>query len=97
MTSTARAATGQAHASTPSPSRTVEAIGSLRTRLAALARSHGRDAAVCLAFVALAGWVTHGLWPDPNNRVLALNPEDQTLYEWFLAADTKFAFGTGGC
>lgn len=99
MTSTARAAqstTGQAHASTPASLRTSGTMGSLRTRLAALARSHGRDAAVCLAFVALAGWITHGLWPDPNGRVLALNPEDQTLYEWFLAADTKFAFGDWG-
>jgi len=51
---------------------------------------------VCAVFVALAGWVTQGLWPDPNGRVLALNPEDQTLYEWFLAADTKFAFGDWG-
>jgi hypothetical protein len=99
VTSTARAAqsaTGQAHASTPVSARTADAIGSLRTRLASLARSQGRDVAVCLAFVALAGWITHGLWPDPNGRVLALNPEDQTLYEWFLAADTKFAFGDWG-
>lgn len=100
MTSTARAAqsvSGQAHASTPATSpRTADAIGSLRTRLAALARSHVWDALVCLAFVALACWITHGLWPNPNGRVLALNPEDQTLYEWFLAADTKFAFGDWG-
>jgi len=100
VTSTARAAqsvTGQAHASTPATSpSTADAVGSLRTRLVALARSHAWDAAVCLAFVALAGWITHGLWPDPNGRVLALNPEDQTLYEWFLAADTKFAFGDWG-
>jgi hypothetical protein len=99
VTSTARAAksvTGQAHASTPATPRTADAVASLRTRLAALAGSHLRDVAVCLAFVALAGWVTQGLWPDPNDRVLALNPEDQTLYEWFLAADTKFAFGDWG-
>ncbi|BCB86948.1 hypothetical protein [Phytohabitans suffuscus] len=99
MTSTARAAQsadGQAASSIPATARTADAIGSLWTRVAALARSHGRDVAVCLAFVALAGWVTHGLWPNPNGRVLALNPEDQTLYEWFLAADTKFAFGDWG-
>src|SRR5262249_42171101 len=99
VTSTARAAqsaTGQAaHSTSPAP-RTADAIRSLRTRLAALARSHVRDVAICVAFVALAGWITHGLWPNPNGRVLALNPEAQTLYEWFLAADTKFAFGDWG-
>jgi hypothetical protein len=100
VTSTARAAhsvTGQAaHSTTPATTRTSDAIGSVRTRLATLARSHLRDVLVCLAFVALAGWITQGLWPNPNARVLALNPEDQTLYEWFLAADTKFAFGDWG-
>ncbi|MFC0526287.1 hypothetical protein [Phytohabitans kaempferiae] len=99
MTSTARAAQSQAgqaaHSTTPAP-RTTNVTGSVRTRIASLARSHARDLAVCVAFVALAAWVTHGLWPNPNERVLALNPEDQTLYEWFLAADTKFAFGDWG-
>lgn len=99
MTSTARAANsaaGQAKASTKSSSRAADVFGTLRIRLAALFRSHGRAIGVCVAFVALAAWVTHGLWPDPNGRVLALNPEDQTLYEWFLAADTKFASGDWG-
>ncbi|MDQ7908722.1 hypothetical protein RB614_29735 [Phytohabitans sp. ZYX-F-186] len=99
MTSTARAAqsaNGQADSSTPATSPTTETSASSRSRLATLARSHGRDVAVCLAFAALAWWITHGLWPNPNGRVLALNPEDQTLYEWFLAADTKFVFGDWG-
>ncbi|GAA4689303.1 glycosyl transferase [Phytohabitans rumicis] len=61
--------------------------------MAAQVRPYAPDLAICLVFVALAGWVTHGLWPDPGGRVLALNPEDQTLYEWFLATDTKFYFG----
>lgn len=59
-------------------------------------RPYAPDIVVCLLFVALAGWVTHGLWPNPGGRVMALNPEDQVLYEWFLAADTKFFFGDLG-
>lgn len=47
------------------------------------------DVAVALAFLATATWLTHGLWPDPATRVLALNPADQTLIEWFLAVDTR--------
>ena len=56
-------------------------------------RAHRPDVVICLLFVALAGWLTHGLWPDPTSRVLALNPEDQTLYEWFLAYDSRVLFG----
>ena len=41
----------------------------------------------------LAGWLTHGLWPDPGGRTLALNPDDQTLYEWFLAVDARALLG----
>ncbi|HEY0700175.1 MAG TPA: hypothetical protein VGD43_20515, partial [Micromonospora sp.] len=54
------------------------------------------DLLVCLAFLVLAGWLTHGLWPDPDTRVLALNPEDQTLYEWFLANDSRLLLGDFG-
>ncbi|MEH1097665.1 hypothetical protein [Micromonospora sp. CPCC 205561] len=63
--------------------------------LAAAAR-HRADAAVALLFLALAGWLTHGLWPDPAARVLALNPEDQALYEWFLAVDSRALLGDFG-
>jgi hypothetical protein len=46
------------------------------------------DAAVCLMFLAAAFALTRGLWPDPTNRVLAHNVNDQTLIEWFLAHGT---------
>ncbi|MGC5018465.1 hypothetical protein [Micromonospora sp. DT47] len=61
-----------------------------------LATRHRTDLAVGLLFVLLAGWLTHGLWPDPTGRVLALNPEDQTLYEWFLAVDSRALLGDFG-
>jgi hypothetical protein len=52
-----------------------------------------RDLAVCLGLVAVAVWLTHGLWPDPARRVLALNVSDQALDEWFLAHGTRFYSG----
>jgi hypothetical protein len=54
------------------------------------------DLVICLLFVAVAGWLCHGLWPDPGGRVLALNPDDQTLYEWFLANDARVLLGDIG-
>lgn len=54
------------------------------------------DLVICLLFVVVAGWLCHGLWPDPAGRVLALNPDDQTLYEWFLANDARVLFGDVG-
>lgn len=54
------------------------------------------DLAICLLFALVAGWLTHGLWPDPTGRTLALNPEDQILYEWFLATDARALFGDFG-
>ncbi|SCL27805.1 hypothetical protein GA0070616_3571 [Micromonospora nigra] len=62
-------------------------------RLHAAAARHRTDLVVGLLFVALAGWLTHGLWPDPAARTLALNPADQTLYEWFLAVDSRALLG----
>ncbi|MFB6393924.1 hypothetical protein [Polymorphospora lycopeni] len=59
-------------------------------------RGYLPDLAICLVFLVVAGWVTHGMWPDPGNRVLALNPADQTLYEWFLANDARLLFGDVG-
>ncbi|SDY73432.1 hypothetical protein SAMN05444365_103291 [Micromonospora pattaloongensis] len=70
-----------------------DAVPSRAGRALAALRPYAPDLGICLLFVLLAGWVTHGLWPDPNTRVLALNPEDQTLYEWFLAADSRVLFG----
>ncbi|MGH3647947.1 MAG: hypothetical protein ACRDTM_12325, partial [Micromonosporaceae bacterium] len=43
------------------------------------------DLAVCLGYLAVAGYLTYGLWRDPAGHVLALNWQDQTLNEWFLA------------
>ncbi|MBV1849628.1 hypothetical protein KUA19_05740 [Catellatospora sp. NEAU-YM18] len=51
------------------------------------------DVAIGVAYVALAAWLTFGLWPDPDTRTLALNPPDQILYEWFLAHDTTLWSG----
>ncbi|MEU8131753.1 hypothetical protein AB0B68_31455 [Micromonospora sp. NPDC049049] len=63
------------------------------TRLLAAVRRHRADLLAALLFAALAGWLTHGLWPDPSGRILALNPADQTLYEWFLAVDARALLG----
>ncbi|MEH1167589.1 hypothetical protein V6V47_19610 [Micromonospora sp. CPCC 205539] len=62
-------------------------------RLLAAVRRNRADLMIALAFLVLAVWLTHGLWPDPAGRMLALNPEDQTLYEWFLAVDARALLG----
>ncbi|OZV83176.1 hypothetical protein CA850_06710 [Micromonospora echinospora] len=67
--------------------------GSRRARLLAAAHRNRVDLLAGLGFLVLAGVLTHGLWPDPSGRVLALNPEDQTLYEWFLAVDSRALLG----
>ncbi|MFI6821753.1 hypothetical protein ACIBJE_12495 [Micromonospora sp. NPDC050187] len=67
--------------------------GSRRARLVAAARRNRVDLLAGLGFLVLAGVLTHGLWPNPSGRVLALNPEDQTLYEWFLAVDSRALLG----
>ncbi|MFC3504394.1 hypothetical protein ACFOOK_25965 [Micromonospora krabiensis] len=65
-------------------------------RLLAVLRRHRAGLAVALLFALLAGWLTHGLWPSPGARTLALNPEDQALYEWFLAIDARALLGDFG-
>ncbi|MFY1654237.1 hypothetical protein ACN27J_25555 [Solwaraspora sp. WMMB762] len=70
--------------------------GSRWSRIAAAARGHRVDAVVCLFFVLFAGVLTHRLWPAPGAHLLAFNPEDQTLYEWFLASDARLLFGDFG-
>ncbi|MEU8260255.1 hypothetical protein AB0C02_06485 [Micromonospora sp. NPDC048999] len=62
-------------------------------RLLATVARHRADLLAGLLFALLAGVLTHGLWPAPEQRVLALNPADQTLYEWFLAADSRALLG----
>ncbi|MET8119133.1 hypothetical protein [Micromonospora sp. NPDC005189] len=70
--------------------------GSRATRLLAAVHRHRADLLVALIWAVLAGWLTHGLWPDPAGRTLALNPEDQALYEWFLAVDARALLGDFG-
>lgn len=92
MTSTARAAQD----ADSGPATTVTDSGSTRSRwgrwLGSL-RRHRPDLLVCLLFLVLAGWLTAGMWPDPESRILSLNPEDQALYEWFLAVDSRVLHG----
>ncbi|SCG74408.1 hypothetical protein GA0070609_4989 [Micromonospora echinaurantiaca] len=75
---------------------TERALGARLARLRAAAARNRTDLLVGLLFVVLAGWLTHGLWPDPTGRTLALNPEDQALYEWFLAVDARALLGDFG-
>ncbi|WBB77430.1 hypothetical protein O7606_14135 [Micromonospora sp. WMMD882] len=70
--------------------------GARWARIVGAARRHRTDLLVGLGFLVLAGALTHGLWPDPSGRVLALNPEDQTLIEWFLAVDSRVLLGDFG-
>ncbi|GHJ18357.1 hypothetical protein [Micromonospora sp. AKA38] len=87
MTSAARAAPGpdRDQAVRPASATAAARVGRVR----AAARRHRTDLLVGLLFVAFAGGLTHGLWPTPGARMLALNPADQTLYEWFLALDAR--------
>ncbi|MDI1460413.1 hypothetical protein QEZ54_05480 [Catellatospora sp. KI3] len=89
MTSTAPAL-GSTESSAPPEQRSAEAPsaapGSGRRRVLL-------DVAIGVSYVALAAWLTLGLWPDPDTRTLALNPPDQILYEWFLAHDTTLWSG----
>lgn len=43
------------------------------------------DLLVTLIALALAVWVTSGLWRDPNGRTIMVNSSDQALFEWLLA------------
>ncbi|MFE9652324.1 DUF2079 domain-containing protein [Micromonospora sp. NPDC006431] len=48
-------------------------------------RSWRADLVVVLAAVALAFWVTSGLWWNPDTRAITVNSSDQALFEWLLA------------
>ncbi|SCL16550.1 Predicted membrane protein [Micromonospora nigra] len=48
-------------------------------------RDRRADLIVALLALALAGWVTSGLWRDPNVRTITVNSSDQALFEWLLA------------
>ncbi|SDZ05293.1 hypothetical protein SAMN05444365_10566 [Micromonospora pattaloongensis] len=43
------------------------------------------DLLVAVAALALAFWVTSGLWLDPNGRAITVNSSDQAFFEWLLA------------
>lgn len=62
-------------------------------RVGGTGRTWTTDAGVCLVFLALALWLTHGLWTDPATRALAHNAPDQALNEWFLAHGVLFWTG----
>ncbi|SCG15033.1 Predicted membrane protein [Micromonospora echinofusca] len=48
-------------------------------------RHRRADLTVALVALALAVWVTSGLWRDPNTRTITVNSSDQALFEWLLA------------
>ncbi|MEU1838700.1 DUF2079 domain-containing protein [Micromonospora chersina] len=48
-------------------------------------RNRRADLLLLLAAVALALWVTSGMWRDPNTRMITVNSSDQALFEWLLA------------
>ncbi|PZG08488.1 DUF2079 domain-containing protein [Micromonospora craterilacus] len=48
-------------------------------------RDRRADLIVALLALALAVWVTSGLWRDPNGRAITVNSSDQALFEWLLA------------
>ncbi|NJP33533.1 DUF2079 domain-containing protein [Micromonospora thermarum] len=50
-----------------------------------VARDRRADLVVALVALALALWVTSGLWRDPNGRAITVNSSDQALFEWLLA------------
>ncbi|MGY0004347.1 DUF2079 domain-containing protein [Micromonospora sp. I033] len=49
------------------------------------ARNRRADLLLVVAAVALALWVTSGMWRDPNTRTITVNSSDQALFEWLLA------------
>ncbi|MCX4470881.1 DUF2079 domain-containing protein [Micromonospora sp. NBC_01655] len=52
---------------------------------AARRRDRRADLTVVLVALALAVWVTSGLWRDPDQRAITVNSSDQALFEWLLA------------
>ncbi|MGW1057891.1 DUF2079 domain-containing protein [Micromonospora rubida] len=74
--------------SSPSPATgPTPATGPPPAPAAARPRSRDRraDLAVVLVALALAVWVTSGLWRDPDQRAITVNSSDQALFEWLLA------------
>ncbi|SCL17808.1 hypothetical protein GA0074692_0258 [Micromonospora pallida] len=48
-------------------------------------RNRRADLVMALVALALAVWVTSGLWQNPNGRAITVNSSDQALFEWLLA------------
>ncbi|MCI4061909.1 DUF2079 domain-containing protein [Micromonospora sp. R77] len=48
-------------------------------------RDRRADLIVVLVALALAWWVTSGMWRDPGTRMITVNSSDQALFEWLLA------------
>jgi hypothetical protein len=46
------------------------------------------DVGISVLLLVISGWLTAGLWLHPASRALAVNPTDETLFEWFLAHAT---------
>jgi hypothetical protein len=51
----------------------------------ATTRSRRADLLMAAVALALAFWVTSGLWLAPNARAITVNSSDQALFEWLLA------------
>ncbi|GAB2939831.1 glycosyl transferase [Micromonospora polyrhachis] len=48
-------------------------------------RNRRLDLIAVVTALALAVWVTSGLWGAPNQRAITVNSSDQALFEWLLA------------
>lgn len=60
--------------------------GEVETEVPAPRRRRWRtDLLVYAAFIALAAWVTNGLWPGAGHRVSAVDANDQAFFEWMLS------------
>nr|WP_240956188.1 hypothetical protein [Micromonospora sp. HNM0581] len=80
----------------PQPDHPVTGARRQLTQVTRAVVRYQADLLVGLFFAAFAAVLTHRLWADPTGLVLALNPEDQVLYEWFLAIDARALLGDFG-
>ncbi|MEV6693998.1 DUF2079 domain-containing protein [Micromonospora sp. NPDC051196] len=64
---------------------TSPSVASAPTSPVRVTRDRRADLIVTVVALALAVWVTSGLWLDPNGRAITVNSSDQALFEWLLA------------
>ncbi|MEV6816230.1 DUF2079 domain-containing protein, partial [Micromonospora sp. NPDC051296] len=64
---------------------TSSSVASAPAKPPRVTRDRRADLIVALLALALAVWVTSGLWRDPNGRAITVNSSDQALFEWLLA------------